>query len=415
MTTRRILLALAAALLAVSCSSAAVTTTSSSSDGDDGTAVTTSAPPTTLPASTTLEGVDPTPTSSTVPLSDLRLVATEVAAGLDAPVFLHADPDGGPDLVVEQPGRIRRLDRDRTVVLDIRNDVAYGGERGLLGLAFHPGYTENRLAFVNYTDRAGRTVIERFEVAASGMFGLDSRSPILVIDQPAGNHNGGMIAFGPEGYLWVGMGDGGGSNDRYRNGQRADTLLGSMLRIEVGPDIDTYRNPPTNPGGDFAPEVWWIGLRNPWRFSFDTTDAWSNVYVADVGQGDIEEVTVAPATDRRLNFGWPIMEGSSCFQTSDCDAAGLALPQIEYRHAEGCSITGGYVYRGSAIPELDGHYFFSDYCSGFLRSWPFSGEVIDWTDQVGSLGNVSSFGVGGDGELYIVALSGRIFRLERGS
>jgi glucose/arabinose dehydrogenase len=222
-----------------------------------------------------------------------------------------------------------------------------------------------------------------------------------------------MLAFGPDGYLWIGMGDGGGSNDRFRQAQRPDTLLGAMLRVTVGvPGVETYAIPPDNPyadGVDGAPEVYWIGLRNPWRFSFDGSDVW----VADVGQDAIEEVNVTSAGEPALNFGWPVMEGSRCFQTSSCDASPFVLPVDEYMHSPECSVTGGYVYRGSSIPEIAGQYFFSDFCSGFLASFSLETGRIDWTDQVGGLGNVSSFGVGGDGELYVVDRSGSIARIVR--
>lgn len=402
-------------ILVAGCSSAA---TDSGSDGQRATSSTatpsqTSTTTTTDPSVTTLP---PTPTSTTpsttgttVPLSDLRVQLVPVADDLRAPVLLVADPDGGADFVVEQRGRLVRLDADRSVALDLRSNVRYGGERGLLGLAFHPAFATNRLAYVNYTGSGSRTFIEEFEVGPDGVFDVDSRRVILTVDQPARNHNGGMIGFGPDGYLWIGMGDGGGSNDRYGNGQRGDTLLGAMLRIAVGVDgLDTYGIPADNPQDGYAPEVWWIGLRNPWRFSFDGNDVW----IADVGQNSIEEINVVPADRGPVNLGWPIMEGSSCFGASSCDGAGLWLPVDEYTHAEGCSVTGGYVYRGSGIPELTGHYFYSDFCSGFLRSI-LDGVRFDWTEQVGSTPNVSGFGIGGDGELYVVSLQGGVSRLER--
>lgn len=352
-----------------------------------------------------------TPTT-TVPLAELGLDLVRVAEGLDAPVLLIADPDGGSDLVVEQPGRVVRLDAERTVVLDISNDVIYGGEQGLLGLAFHPDFADRRLAYVNYVGDGRRTVIEQFVVDDEGLFDLGSRTRILEIDQPASNHNGGMVAFGPDGYLWIGMGDGGGADDRFGQGQRTDTLLGAMLRIAVGVDsVATYAIPPDNPhvdGSGGAPEVWAIGLRNPWRFSFDGDTVW----IADVGQRDIEEVSAVSVDIAGANYGWPITEGSSCFRSSSCDQASLIQPVIEYDHGDGCSITGGYVYRGSAIPELDGHYLYSDFCAGFLRSHVDGGD-FDWTDRVGTTPNVSGFGVGGDGEMYVVSLSGTIDRLER--
>jgi glucose/arabinose dehydrogenase len=352
-----------------------------------------------------------TPTT-TLPLEELGLDLVRVAEGFEAPVLLIADPDGGPDLVVEQPGRIVRLDPERTIALDISDDVIYGGEQGLLGLAFHPDFAERRLAYVNYVGDGRRTVIEQFVVGDDGRFDLGSRTRILEIDQPASNHNGGMVAFGPDGYLWIGMGDGGGADDRFGQGQRPDTLLGAMLRIAVGVDgVDTYAIPPDNPyadGSDGAPEVWAIGLRNPWRFSFDGDTVW----IADVGQRDIEEVSAVSVEIAGANYGWPMTEGSSCFRSSSCDQTSLVQPLVEYDHGDGCSITGGFVYRGTAIPELDGHYLYSDFCTGFLRSHA-DGEDFDWTDRVGATRNVSGFGVGGDGELYVVSLSGTIDRLER--
>jgi glucose/arabinose dehydrogenase len=361
--------------------------------------------------STTTTQSDPT-TSSTLSLDDVRLSLVEVGAGFDQPIFLIADPDGGADLVVEQPGRVVRFGDTRTVVLNITNDVGSGGERGLLGLAFHPEFAENRLAYVNFTGPDGATVIEEFQVDNDGTFRLESRRVILTIDQPAPNHNGGMIAFGPDGYLWIGMGDGGAADDKFDNGQRSDTLLAAMLRIAVGTgDGSLYSVPQDNPFADGvggAPEVWATGLRNPWRFSFDGDTLW----IADVGQGAREEVDAVNASGVGLNFGWPIMEGSSCFQATDCDRSGLVLPVTEYGRDVGCSITGGYVYRGAAIPALVGHYFFADYCSGILRSFEPSAGEVDWSDQTGPMQAPVSFGVGGDGELYVVYQGGSVFRLE---
>ena len=361
--------------------------------------------------STTTTTASTTTTSAAADIGNLTLTLKEVASGFDVPVQLVADPDGGSDLVVEQSGRIVGLD-DRSVALDLTDDVVYGGEQGLLGLAFHPDFVQNRLAYVNYVGNGPRTVIEQFTVAADGRFDVSSRTIILEVPQPASNHNGGMIAFGPDGYLWIGMGDGGGSADRYGNGQRPDTLLGAMLRIAVGVEgVATYAIPPDNPyatGGDGAPEVWSIGLRNPWRFSFDGETVW----IADVGQGSIEEVDAAPASQAGVNYGWPVMEGSQCFLSSTCDPSPYVAPVTEYDHSQGCSITGGYVYRGAAIPALAGSYVYSDYCAGFLRTWsPDTGDV-DWTPQVGATPSVTGFGVGGDGELYVVSQSGRILRLE---
>jgi glucose/arabinose dehydrogenase len=377
------------------------TSTSTSSGGTANLA--TSVPTTDAPS---------TDASSTTqaPEGPLTLDLAPAGSGFDAPVLLVADPDGGPDLVVEQTGRIVRNDLDHSVVADLTGDITYGGEKGLLGLAFHPNFDVNRLAYVNYVDGAGDTVIAEFTVTSDG-FDLATRRIIVTVDQPAGNHNGGMIAFGPDGYLWIGMGDGGGADDRYGQAQDASTLLGAMLRLDVGPDTDgPYDLPDGNAFVDSAgaPEVWAVGLRNPWRFSFDGDNLW----IGDVGQNDVEEVDVVNAGSSGLNLGWPVMEGSDCFGADDCDPSPFVLPTIEYRHDEGCSITGGYVYRGESSPQLQGHYFFSDYCSGFIRSFSPDTGVIDWTPSTGALANVSSFGIGGDGELYVISLSGAIFRIE---
>lgn len=350
--------------------------------------------------------------ASTLPLNALELILVQVGSGFDAPVLLVADPSGGADLVVEQSGRIVRNDPDHSIVLDIRSDVTFGGEQGLLGLAFHPRFDENALVYVNYIDRSQSTVIEEFTVS-DGLFNLDSRRPILTIEQPAANHNGGMIAFGPEGYLWIGMGDGGSANDRFGNGQDSHTLLGAMLRIEVGHDqSEPYAIPTDNPfadGSGGAPEVWAFGLRNPWRFSFDGDDLW----IADVGQDDVEEVNAVSSRDAGLNYGWPVMEGSTCFRSADCDVSTYVLPATEYTHDEGCSITGGYVYRGDAIPELRGQYFFADFCVGFVRSFSPATGVHDWTDALGESSRISGFGIGAHSELSIASHDGGIYRIER--
>lgn len=374
-------------------------------------ATSTTAPPTPTSvadtSTSTTTSAAATEPPSTVPLSEVRLALEPFADGFDQPVLLtHAGDERV--FVVDQPGRIWVIDGDGPrVFLDIRERVTFRNERGLLGLAFHPDYGANGRFYVDYIDTGGDTVVSEFVVTDDpNVADPDSEREVLSVRQPAGNHNGGMIAFGPDGMLWIGMGDGGASDDRFGNGQRGDTVLGAMLRIEVGPDLTPYGVPD---GNDFeAAEVWAIGLRNPWRFSFDGDDLW----IADVGQDDVEEVDLVSATDHGLNFGWPIMEGAECFPPgSSCDPTGLTLPVDQYRHGEGCSITGGYVYRGAAIPSLAGQYFYSDYCSGFLRSIGPGGTTIDWTDQVGATDSVTSFGVDVAGELYVLSASGTIDRL----
>jgi glucose/arabinose dehydrogenase len=382
--------------------------------------ITTTSPPvstvTTAGASTTTTTEE---APSTLPLSELVVTFATVDSGFNDPVLLVADPDGGADFVVEQPGRIVRADRgEHAVALDIRDVVRFGGEQGLLGLAFHPSFEQNRLAYVNYTDTRGRTVIAQF-VVHDGTFDASSLLEVLVVDQPARNHNGGMIAFGPSGYMWIGMGDGGAANDSFHNGQNPNTLLGAMLRISVpGTDGAPYDIPESNPyaeGNDGAPEVYWTGLRNPWRFAFDffADGVGADVWIADVGQNNVEEVSVMFTGNQRANFGWPVMEGSECFRSDNCDRSAYVPPVSEYRHDEGCSITGGYVYRGDAIPELAGHFFYSDFCTGFVKSYSLAAGDYDWTPVTGPLPSPSGFGIGGDGELYLVSHSGTVYRLER--
>jgi glucose/arabinose dehydrogenase len=342
----------------------------------------------------------------------VRLGVERIDEGFDKPVLLVADPWGGFDFVIEQSGSIVRADRrDHEVALDLTADVEFGGEQGLLGLAFHPDFLDNGLAYVSYIAPGPRTIIEQF-VVRDGVFERDSRKEIMSIRQPAANHNGGMIAFGPDGYLWIAMGDGGGSNDRFANGQDSQTLLGSMLRIAVGiAGVDAYAVPPDNPfvdGEGGAPEVWAIGLRNPWRFAFDGGEVW----IADVGQDQIEEVNVVSASAKGLNYGWNVLEGSSCFLSSSCDSSRFVLPITEYSSDEGCSITGGVVYRGDAMPSLRGQFFYADYCTGILRSISADGQDHRWTDGIGGgLDRPTGFGIGRDGEVYIVTQGGELLKL----
>jgi glucose/arabinose dehydrogenase len=347
-------------------------------------------------------------------LEDLNLALEEVASGFEQPVFLTAPPGDSRLFVVDQPGRIWVIDdADPAVFLDINGEVLFGGERGLLGLAFHPDFATNRLFYVNYTDGGGDTRVAEYRVTDDPNVAEPGSERVLIeIGQPASNHNGGMIAFGPDGALWVGMGDGGGANDRYGQGQRADTELGSILRLDAAAEAP---NVGFATGNEFEnPNVWAIGVRNPWRFSFDG----NLLYVGDVGQGAIEEIDVTDVRSTGLNFGWPILEGSECFASSDCSREGLLLPVYEYPHSQGCSVTGGYVYRGAAMPELNGHYFFSDFCGGWIRSFKLVEDGIvdftDWTPKTGNAGNVASFGVDGSGELYVVSTNGTVYRLVRG-
>jgi glucose/arabinose dehydrogenase len=328
--------------------------------------------------------------------------------------------------VVEKEGSIRIVSGGVILeqrFLNITNQVtSSGNEQGLLGLAFAPNYSESGYFFVNYTDLSGNTAISRFQVDAANPDRADPNSEFMVlqIEDPARNHNGGMLAFGPDGNLWIGMGDGGGGGDTFGNGQNPNTLLGKMIRIDVTSDPSVpYVIPADNPwveadwnGVDVLDEVWAVGLRNPWRYSFDrhTGDLW----IADVGQNAYEEVNYTVAgTQGGLNYGWPIMEGLHCFRGSDCDQTGLELPVFEYEHANGCSVTGGYVYRGSQYPVLQGVYIFGDYCSGLVWA-TISNPDGSWnTTQVAATGALlSSFGEDENGELYATDLnSGVIYQV----
>jgi glucose/arabinose dehydrogenase len=304
-------------------------------------------------------------------------------------------------------GQVWRLGEG--AILDISDRVTNSGEQGLLGMAWHP--TDRDRLFIHYSDPNGDTTISEF----GGDLDPGAERILLQVDQPASNHNGGTIAFGPDGYLWIALGDGGGGGDTFGTGQTTDDLLAGLLRIDVDGG-EPYQIPADNPfaGGGGAPEVWATGLRNPWRASFDD----GLIYIGDVGQNAFEEINVAPDDAPALNYGWPVTEGLHCFEPSQgCDTDGFTLPVVEVLHSDSgtCSITGGVVYRGSAIPELIGHYFYSDYCGGWLRSFRFDGtaavEQQDWTEQVGPAGQVASFGTDNAGEIYVLT-NQRILRID---
>jgi glucose/arabinose dehydrogenase len=345
-----------------------------------------------------------------------------IASGLSLPLYLTAPPgDGSRLFVVEQTGAIRIV-KDGTLLptafLDVSAQVLSGGEQGLLGLAFYPDYAATGRFVVHYTDTAGNTRLSSFRVSSDpDVADVTSEQVILTADQPFSNHNGGQVTFGPDGFLYLGLGDGGSSGDPQGRGQDLSDLLGSILRIDVQSGT-SYTVPPDNPFVGQAgarPEVWSYGLRNPWRFSFDR--ATGDLYIADVGERAIEEIDVASAAEgagRGINYGWNRMEGSRCFGAAQCDQNGLVLPTLEYGHNQGCSITGGYVYRGSAIPALQGMYFFADYCQGWVRSLRYSGgvatEVTEWpTLRPGGL--VMSFGEDAVGETYVMTADGAVFKI----
>jgi glucose/arabinose dehydrogenase len=359
---------------------------------------------------------------------DVRL--TPIASGLDRPVFITSARDGsGRTFIVEQGGRI--LVRKNGVVLstpllDISDLVAKGGEQGLLGLAFHPSFDRNRTYFVNYTNRDGDTIIRRYRTSASNPDRTDptSAETILKIHQPYDNHNGGMLAFGPGGYLYIAMGDGGGGDDPGNRAQRTGSLLGKMLRIDVNGSLGSrpYRNPLSNPyvGRTGLNEIWQTGLRNPWRFSFDRKTG--TMWIGDVGQASYEEVDRAIHTDsgsgRGYNWGWRVMEGRHChIPSSGCNTSGKKLPIAEYTHNSNgrCAITGGYVYRGSLVPALAGYYVYGDFCSGEI--WAIKASSSSPATPItlvgpGSGRMISSFGESATGELFVVDHNGTISVIE---
>ena len=378
----------------------------------DGGGTGTPTPPDTTPP------IDTTPPAGVPPLT-----LAPVASGLDFPLYL-ASPPGDPRLFVVEKGGTIRIIKGGTVLstpfLDISALVSNGGEQGLLGLAFDPQYPTNHRFFVDYTDVDGNTVVASYVAAAGDPDVADAASVAvrLRVDQPYANHNGGQLAFGPDGYLYVALGDGGSAGDPEGHGQNPRDLLGSLLRLDVSGSTG-YTSPASNPHADdasWAPEIWDIGLRNPWRFSFDR--ATGDLYIADVGQGEREEIDVATAASgggRGVNYGWAITEGNACYGTSSCDRTGLTAPVLDYRHADGsCSITGGYVYRGSAIATLAGTYFYSDYCSGWVRSFRFADGQATEATTWGSLapgGHVTSLGEDAAGELYLVTSEGGVYRI----
>jgi len=396
-------------LLALALASLALTACGSSSPetGDPAGAEPAAIPETTPtePATTaaTTAAADDAPTgeaaAETAAQAKLRLV--EIVSGLDSPVHLAAAP-GEPErlYVVEQAGRILVLEDGEllpTAFLDIEDRVESGGEQGLLSVAFHPGYATNRLFYVNYTDERGDTRVAEYEAVPGA--GPVERRQLLLVEQPYENHNGGQLAFGPDGLLYVGTGDGGSGGDPENRAQDLASPLGKLLTLDVD-----------RPGAEWA--LAGYGLRNPWRFSFDreTGDLW----IADVGQDAWEEIHVTPGSSPGLeNYGWDAYEGLEPFEDKAPDASGeLVWPIHVYGREDGCSITGGFVYRGTAIPAASGRYFFGDYCSG--RIWSLrleSGEAKDVRGHSIELEDLTSFGEGLEGELYLASHDGSVYRL----
>ncbi len=356
------------------------------------------------------------------PGGELSLARQTVSDQLIFPVDLASPPGDSRLFIVEKAGRIRIIQNGTLLApafLDISAQISSNGERGLLGLAFDPEYGTTGRFVVNYTDLDGDTHVAAFTVSAGDPNRADvaSETQILRVDQPFENHNGGQVAFGPDGYLYIALGDGGGGGDPMRNGQSVTTLLGKLLRIDLS-GASPYGIPAGNPFpavGAARPEIWSYGLRNPWRFSFDRLTG--DLYIGDVGEGAREEIDVSPAANgagRGANYGWNIMEGDSCFEPAGgCDPTGLTLPVLQYDHGEGCSVSGGYVYRGSDIPALQGTYFYSDFCSGWVRSFRLSSGAVTEEREWPALqaGNVTSFGQDAAGELYILTAGGSVYRI----
>jgi glucose/arabinose dehydrogenase len=348
--------------------------------------------------------------------SSLTIALDDLVDGLSNPVYLtHAGDGSGRLFVVEQAGKILAVQNGNllsTPFLDIESRVSSGGETGLLSVAFHPNYRNNRRFFVDYTDRRPnlKTIIAEYQASTADPNMADPAERVLLtIDQPFDNHNGGQLQFGPDGYLYVGMGDGGSGGDPLGNGQNKNTLLGKILRIDVDSNFP-YAVPANNPfvNASGVDEIWAFGLRNPWRFSFDRANG--RLFAGDVGQNSYEEIDVI---ERAGDYGWNIMEATHCFSpSSGCNTAGLKLPITEYDHSLGNSVTGGYVYRGKQYPQLDGVYIFGDF--GSSRIWALTQtnrETWNRVELLQSNFNISSFGEDESGEIYVVNYGGSIHRV----
>ncbi len=319
--------------------------------------------------------------------------------------------------IVEQPGKIKILNSNGTVnstpFLDIENKVYYGGERGLLGLAFHPNYPSTPHFFVNYINNSGNTVIAKYSVSSNPDIANTSETILMTINQPYSNHNGGCINFGPDGYLYIGMGDGGSGGDPQNYSQNLNSLLGKMLRIDID-NGSTYSIPSDNPYGD---EIWAAGLRNPWKFTFDNN---GDLWIADVGQNEFEEINMVSDNPSGINYGWRCYEGNATYNTSsNCpDSSELTFPVGEYSHSNSgffkCSITGGYPYKGSQINGMNGVYFFADYCSQEIGMLSYNSDSDLWDmylDSPNASGSWVTFGEDINGEMYVGSIQGNIYKI----
>lgn len=364
------------------------------------------------------EGVDPVPGS----VDGLSLSPVLVTDDLDQPTDVVGAPDDDRLFVVEKAGRIEIVEdgivRDQPF-LDITRWVgSVGNEQGMLSLRFHPQYAENGRIFIFFTDTTGTSQLAEASVDATGeTVDLSSLRSIMSFPQFGQYHQSGSMMFGPDGYLWVSLGDGGGIGDPLGHGQDNTNIDASIIRIDVD-NGDPYGVPDDNPfiGTNARPEIWAYGLRNPWRISYDSTTGL--VYIPDVGQEGSEEINVVPLGESGRNFGWAESEGTECYGDGVCDTSDHTLPVYRYLHdGNGCAIIGGEVYRGSLMPEVDGHFFFSDFCLGWVRSVVLDDSdvhlVVDWTtERDDRLGNVTTIGSDRHGELYVANLAGELWRLE---
>jgi glucose/arabinose dehydrogenase len=414
---------LALALVATACGGndpGAATTTAAS----DGAPVVSSTTVGTGGTATPTTGTDGETTTTEVPgpLGPLLGLELELLAdGLRQPTVIASPPGDDRLFIGERGGIIQIYDPAIGAILDepfmfIPDRVTANGiEQGLLGLAFHPDYSENGRFFIYHNDRDAKRQLAEYAVLPDDPNKADLDSGVVLFDreQPKDSsdirHYGGMLMFGPDGYLYIASGDGAAGRV---TGQSTDDYFGAILRIDVDSG-DPFGIPPDNPyiDGGGAPPVWAIGLRNPWRFTIDG----ELMYIADVGQAAIEEIDVIGLDEPGANFGWATMEGSNCFSPSDCDRTGLVLPIHEIARPDSCSITGGHVYRGNLIPELDGHYFFADWCFGWVRSLLYKDgaveDVQDWSADLPEAGSVNSFGIGSDGEIYLVNHEGGFYAI----
>jgi len=340
---------------------------------------------------------------------------TTVADGLSEPVAFATMPGMSETLIVERTGTVVTLSSGGThSVLNLADAVAWEmNEQGLLGFVVHPDFPADSRGFAFYTDATYSVVISSFEWEGD-QFSRDTEQTILSVRQPHPFHQGGALIFGPDGNLWIGLGDGGADGDPLGHSQDAASLLGAIVRLDV--DHGTpYVIPPSNPysdGVEGAQEVWATGLRNPWRVSFDS----GHVIIADVGQAGFEELNVVPIADSGANFGWPVREGHGCFDAVVCRSAGLTPPSLEIAREGMCALIGGFVYRSDTIPELNGRYIFGDFCAGWVRSirfmeGSFVGPLVDHSDEIGNIGRISSFGLDSDGEILVATIDGSIFRV----